>query len=56
MAVVKEYTNGNCRISVSDDSFVAPEEIQGVIDRTSKIVLQEELRLSMQNGKKDETA
>lgn len=55
MAVIEEYMNENCKITVCDDSFVSPDEIQGVIDRTSRIVLQEELRLSMVN-KKDETA
>jgi len=55
MAVIEERMQGNCKIKVSNDSFVAPEEVQGIIDRTSKIVLQEELRLSMAK-KKDETA
>lgn len=55
MAVIEERMQGKCKITVSDDSFVAPEEVQGIIDRTSKIVLQEELRLSMAKNK-DKTA
>lgn len=55
MAVIEERMQGKCKIIVSDDSIVALEEVQGIIDRTSKIVLQEELRLSMAKNK-DETA
>ena len=44
MAVIKDYMNGPCRIIVHDDYICAPEEVQGIIDRVSTIVLSEELR------------
>jgi len=46
MAVVREYMNGNCRITVHDDSYInkSPEEVQAVIDRVSKLVIDEDFR------------
>lgn len=47
MAVVRDYMNGPCRIIIHDDCICAPEEVQGIVDRVSRIVLSEELRRNM---------
>lgn len=52
MAVIRDYMNGPCRIIVHDDSICAPEEVQGIVDRVSAIVLSEELR---RNTSKEKT-
>ena len=44
MAVIRDYMDGLCRIVVHDDYICAPEEVQGIVDRVSRIVLSEELR------------
>lgn len=48
MAVVKEYTNGACRIIVHDDCIRPPDEVKEIIDRVSEIVLSEEMSRHMQ--------
>ena len=49
MAIIRDYMNGPCRIIVHDDSICAPDEVQEIIDRVSKIVLSEELRRNAMN-------
>ena len=44
MAVIRDYMNGPCRIVVHDDFICAPEDVQEIVDRVSRIVLGEELR------------
>ncbi len=51
MAVIRDYMNGPCRITVYDDSICAPEEVPGIVDRVSAIVLSEELRRSISKKK-----
>lgn len=44
MAVIKEYMNGPCKITVYDDCIQPPEEVEKIIERVSRIVLQEDFR------------
>lgn len=47
MALIEERMQGECKIKVSNDSFVHQDKVQEIINRVSKIVLREEFRLSM---------
>lgn len=55
MAVIKDYMDGPCRIVVHDDFICAPEEVQGIVDRVSRIALSEELRRSVLARKKEDS-
>lgn len=44
MAVIKEYTNKGCQITVYDDCIKPPEEVKEIIKRVSRIVIDEEYR------------
>lgn len=48
MAIIKEYMSGNCKIVVHDDSIKGPEEVKAIINRVSRLVLNEELRRNME--------
>lgn len=48
MAVIQEYMNGACHITVYDDKIQPPEEVQKIIDRVSRLVYSEELRRHME--------
>lgn len=52
MALIEEYMNGNCKISVYDDCIQDPEEVQRIIERVSRLVIGEELKRAMQEKKK----
>ncbi len=59
MAVIKDYYNGSCHITVHDDYITHdPAEIQKIIDRVSQIVINEEFRRYIQNqeGKEEPPA
>lgn len=47
VAIIKDYMNGTCHIIVHDDCIRPPEEVKGIIDRVSAIVIAEELRRHM---------
>lgn len=53
MAMVKEYTDGNCKIYGYDDSVKSPEEVKKIIERVSRIVLNEEFKRVMEERKKE---
>lgn len=44
MAVIQDYMDGPCRIIVHDDYIQPPEEVEKIIERVSRIVLQEDFR------------
>ena len=48
MAVVQDYMNGPCHITVHDDKIRPPEEVKKIIDRVSMIVYSEEMRKHME--------
>ena len=53
MAVIQDYYNGNCHITVHDDYIIHdPAEVQKIIDRVSQIVINEEFRRYVQNQEK----
>lgn len=55
MAIIQEYMNGPCKITVHDDCIVkTPEEVQEIVDRVSRIVLQEEFRRHLEAKRKAE--
>lgn len=49
--VIKEYMDGNCKITVSDDCIQPPEEVQRIIERVSMIVVAEERRRQYEKEK-----
>ncbi len=53
MAVIKEYKQGECTIRIHDDAIRPPEEIQGIIDRASRIVLEDLRRRETQKLRKE---
>ena len=48
MAVIQDYMNGLCHITVHDDKIRPPEEVKKIIDRVSMIIYSEELRKHME--------
>lgn len=44
MAIIQDYYNGPCHIIVHDDSIQPPDEVERIIERVSKLVLDEEFR------------
>lgn len=59
MAVIQDYYNGNCHIVVHDDYIIRdPVEVQKIIDRVSRVVINEEFRryVQSQEKQKEETA
>lgn len=55
MAVIQDYYNGPCHITVHDDYIIHdPAEVQKIIDRVSRIVINEEFRRYVQNQEKVE--
>lgn len=59
MAVIRDYYNGLCHITVHDDYITHdPAEIQKIIDRVSQIVINEEFRRYIQSreGKEEPPA
>lgn len=55
MAVVQDYMNGACHITVYDDKICSAEEVQQIIDRVSRIVYSEELRKHMEKKNREGT-
>lgn len=51
MAVIRDYKNGNCRIIVHDDNIQPPDEVERIIERVSRIIIQEEIRKNLENKK-----
>ncbi len=47
MAVIQDYMNGACHITVYDDRIRPPEEVKKIIDNVSMLVYSEELRKHM---------
>ena len=47
MAVVQDYMNGACHITIHDDRIRPPEEVKKIIDNVSMLVYSEELRKHM---------
>lgn len=47
MAVIQDYMNGACHITVYDDKIRPPEEVKKIIDNVSRIIYTEELRKHM---------
>lgn len=53
MAVIKDYMNGPCHITVYDDCIQSPEEVERIIARVSEIVINEEIRKHMEQLEKE---
>ena len=47
MAVIQDYMNGACHITVYDDRIRPPEKVKKIIDNVSMLVYSEELRKHM---------